>query len=218
MATPVVRRFGGARRRLVEALAERGITDVRVLKAFDDVPRHLFVPTGVQHRAYEDTALPIGYGQTISQPWAHASALAALHLTGREKVLEVGTGSGFQSALLTRLVDQVFSIERVAELATAARDAFRACGIDRVVQRVGDGTLGWPEFAPFDAILVGAAGPEVPSPLRDQLAMGGQLLIPVGDRDGQRLLRVRRTDGGFVEERLDPVRFVPLIGTHGFPG
>ena len=218
METAVVRRFGGARRRLIEALAERGITDVRVLKAFDDIPRHLFVPTGVQHRAYEDTALPIGYGQTISQPWAHASALAALHLTGRERVLEVGTGSGFQSALLTRLVDQVFSIERVAELATAARDAFRACGIDRVVQRVGDGSLGWPEFAPFDAILVGAAAPAVPEPLRMQLAVGGQLLMPVGEREQQRLLRLRRTATGWEEEWLDPVRFVPLIGTHGFPG
>jgi len=216
--TAVVRRFGGARRRLIEALAERGITDVRVLKAFDDVPRHLFVPTGVQHRAYEDAALPIGYGQTISQPWAHASALAALHLTGRERVLEVGTGSGFQSALLTRLVDQVFSIERVAELATAARDAFRACGIDRVVQRVGDGTLGWPEFAPFDAILVGAAAPAVPEPLRTQLAVGGQLLMPIGERDQQRLLRLRRTTAGWEEQWLDPVRFVPLIGAHGFPG
>lgn len=218
METAVVRRFGGARRRLIEALAERGLTDVRVLKAFDDVPRHLFVPTGVQHRAYEDAALPIGYGQTISQPWAHASALAALHLTGRERVLEVGTGSGFQSALLTRLVDQVFSIERVAELATAARDAFRACGIDRVVQRVGDGTLGWPEFAPFDAILVGAAAPAVPEPLRTQLAVGGQLLMPIGERDQQRLLRLRRTAAGWEEQWLDPVRFVPLIGAHGFPG
>lgn len=218
METAVVRRFGGARRRLIEALAERGITDVRVLKAFDDIPRNLFVPTGVQHRAYEDAALPIGYGQTISQPWAHASALAALHLTGRERILEVGTGSGFQSALLTRLVDQVFSIERVAELATAARDAFRACGIDRVVQRVGDGSLGWPEFAPFDAILVGAAAPAVPEPLRMQLAVGGQLLMPVGEREQQRLLRLRRTATGWEEEWLDPVRFVPLIGTHGFPG
>ena len=218
METAVVRRFGGARRRLIEALAERGLTDVRVLKAFDDIPRHLFVPTGVQHRAYEDAALPIGYGQTISQPWAHASALAALHLTGRERVLEVGTGSGFQSALLTRLVDQVFSIERVAELATAARDAFRACGIDRVVQRVGDGTLGWPEFAPFDAILVGAAAPAVPEPLRTQLAVGGQLLMPIGERDQQRLLWLRRTAAGWEEHWLDPVRFVPLIGAHGFPG
>ncbi|MFZ9898986.1 MAG: protein-L-isoaspartate(D-aspartate) O-methyltransferase [Gemmatimonadaceae bacterium] len=218
METAVVRRFGGARRRLIETLAERGITDVRVLKAFDDVPRHLFVPTGVQHRAYEDTALPIGSGQTISQPWAHASALAALRLTGRERVLEVGSGSGVQSALLTRLVDQVFSIERVSELATAARDAFRACGIDRVVQRVGDGTLGWPEFAPFDAILVGAAGPAIPAPLRAQLAVGGQLLMPVGERT-QQLVRLRRTAVDAWEETpLDPVRFVPLIGRHGFPG
>lgn len=214
----MIRQLGGARRRLIEELQRKGIRDLAVLKAFDDVPRHLFVPTGVQHRAYEDTALPIGQGQTISQPWVHARYLEALGLTGTERVLEVGTGSGFQTALLTRLAGQVFTIERLAPLAEQARRNLEACGIEHAVQRVGDGTLGWPEYAPFDAILVGAASPEVPQPLLDQLATGGQLLIPVGDREEQRLLRIRRTADGFERQPLEGMRFVPLIGTHGFAG
>ncbi len=216
MASPVVRQFGGARRRLIEELQAKGIHDLAVLKAFDEVPRHLFVPTGVQHRAYEDTPLPIGHGQTISQPWVHAKYLELLSLTGREKVLEVGTGSGFQTALLTKLAERVFTIERVSALAVQARDTLRDCRIERVVQKVGDGTLGWPEEAPFDAILVGAAAPSVPQPLIDQLAVGGQLLIPVGGRDEQKLLRVRRTAQGIERTSFDAMRFVPLIGAHGF--
>ena len=212
----MIRHFGGARRRLIEELQGKGIHDLAVLKAFDEVPRHQFVPTGVQHRAYEDAPLPIGHGQTISQPWVHAKYLELLALTGKEKVLEVGTGSGFQSALLTRLADRVFSIERVSALATQARDSLRSCGIERVVQRVGDGTLGWPEEAPFDAILVGAASPGVPQPLVDQLAVGGQLLIPVGAREEQSLVRIRRTATGVERTTFDAMRFVPLIGTHGF--
>ncbi|MEX2181145.1 MAG: protein-L-isoaspartate(D-aspartate) O-methyltransferase [Gemmatimonadaceae bacterium] len=216
MASAVVREFGGSRRRLIEELQRKGIRDLAVLKAFDEVPRHLFVPTGVRHRAYEDTPLPIGQGQTISQPWVHARYLETLALTGKERVLEIGTGSGFQSALLTKLAAQVFSIERIAALAEQARDNLRGCAIDQVIQRVGDGTLGWPEYAPFDAILVGAASPDVPQPLLDQLAIGGQLLIPVGDREEQKLLRIRRTVDGYERTTLDAMRFVPLIGAHGF--
>lgn len=212
----MIRQFGGARRRLIEELAEKGIDDVSVLKAFDDVPRHLFVPSGLHHRAYEDSPLPIGHGQTISQPWVHAKYLQILALTGRERVLEIGTGSGYQTALLSRLAGQVFTIERIAELAEAARQALRAAGIERVVQRIGDGTLGWLEHGPYDAILVGAASPEVPTPLLAQLAVGGQLLVPVGGRDEQVLMRVLRTETGFERSRLDAMRFVPLIGTHGF--
>lgn len=216
MAGAVVREFGGARRRLIEELQRKGIRDLAVLKAFDEVPRHEFVPTGLRHRAYEDAPLPIGQGQTISQPWVHAKYLAVLALTGRERVLEVGTGSGFQSALLTRLAGSVFSIERIAALAEQAREALKRCGIEHVIQRVGDGTLGWPEYAPFDAILVGAASPDLPQPLLEQLAVGGQLLIPIGDRETQTLMRVRRTADGFEQAKLDAMRFVPLIGAHGF--
>jgi protein-L-isoaspartate(D-aspartate) O-methyltransferase len=218
VAAAVIRQFGGARRRLIEELQAKGIRDLTVLRAFDDVPRHLFVPSGVQHRAYEDAPLPIGHGQTISQPWVHAKYLELLALTGRERVLEIGTGSGFQSALLTKLAGQVFSIERIPALADEARAALKACGIEHVIQRVGDGTLGWKEHAPYDAILVGAASPDVPAPLLDQLALGGQLLVPVGGRDEQVLVRVRRTETGFERTRLDAMRFVPLIGAHGFEG
>ncbi len=216
MAAGLVREFGGARRRLIEELQRKGIRDLTVLKAFDDVPRHEFIPTGLRHRAYEDAPIPIGQGQTISQPWVHAKYLELLALTGKERVLEIGTGSGFQTALLTKLAGQVFSIERIAPLAEQAREALRRCRIDHVIQRVGDGTLGWPEFGPYDAILVGAASPDVPQPLLDQLAVGGQLLIPVGDREGQTLLRIRRTAEGFERTKLDAMRFVPLIGAHGF--
>lgn len=214
--TGVIRQFGGARRRLIEELQAKGIRDLAVLKAFDEVPRHLFVPTGVQHRAYEDAPLPIGHGQTISQPFVHARYLELLALTGRETVLEIGTGSGFQTALLAKLADRVFTIERIPALAEMAREALKAVGIEKVVQRVGDGSLGWPEFAPFDAILVGAASPDVPQPLIDQLAEGGKLLVPVGDKEEQVLLQVQRTPTGIVRTRLDAMRFVPLIGAHGF--
>jgi protein-L-isoaspartate(D-aspartate) O-methyltransferase len=216
VASPVVRQFGGARRRLIEELQGKGIRDLAVLQAFDAIPRHCFVPSGVQHRAYEDSPLPIGSGQTISQPWVHARYLELLGLTGKERVLEIGTGSGFQTALLSKLAGSVFTIERIPALAREARDALKACGIESVIQRVGDGTLGWPEYAPFDAILVGAASPEVPAPLVEQLAPGGQLLVPIGGRDEQILVRVRRTEEGLERTRLDPVRFVPLIGSHGF--
>lgn len=214
----MIRPFGGARRRLIEELQGKGIRDLGVLKAFDDVPRHMFVPSGVQHRAYEDAPLPIGHGQTISQPWVHAKYLELLALTGKEKVLEIGTGSGFQTALLAKLAGQVFTIERIGALSDEARIALRNAGVDGVVFRVGDGTLGWPEFAPFDAILVGAASPDVPAPLLEQLAVGGQLLVPIGGRDEQVLVRVRRTETGFERTRLDAMRFVPLIGAHGFAG
>lgn len=216
MEGALIRQYGGARRRLIEELQQKGIRDLAVLKAFDEVPRHLFVPTGVRHRAYDDTALPIGQGQTISQPWVHARYLELLGLTGSEKVLEIGTGSGFQTALLTRLADRVFSIERIPALAELARTTLKEVGIESVIQRVGDGTLGWPEYAPFDAILVGAASPDVPQPLVDQLAVGGQLLVPVGGRDEQELVRLRRTATGIERATLDAMRFVPLIGAHGF--
>lgn len=216
MASALTPQFGGARRRLIEELQRKGIRSLSVLKAFDDVPRHEFVPSGLRHRAYEDAPLPIGLGQTISQPWVHAKYLELLELSGQERVLEIGTGSGFQTALLTKLARHIFSVERIAPLAEQARESLRRCGIDHVIQRVGDGSMGWTEHGPYDAILVGAASPEVPQPLLDQLSVGGQLLIPVGDRETQQLVRVHRTPDGFTRSTLDAMRFVPLIGQHGF--
>ena len=206
----------GPRRRLIETLQANGIRDLAVLRAFDEVPRHLFVPTGVRHRAYEDAALPIGSGQTISQPSIHALYLDVLKLTGRERVLEVGTGSGFQTALLARLAAQVFTIERVAALMERAKDVLRAQQVNNVSYLVGDGTIGWREYGPYDAILVGAGSPTVPQPLIDQLAVGGRLLCPVGDRAKQEIVLVTRDVSGVRTTVVTDARFVPLVGTHGW--
>lgn len=207
----------GGRRRLVEALQERGVRDLSVLRAFDLTPRHLFVPTAMRHRAYEDSALPIGNGQTISQPSTHARYLELLALTGKERVLEVGTGSGYQTVLLSHLASQVFSIERVGTLVSQAREAIRAAEAPNVSLLSGDGTLGWREYAPYDAILVTAGSPTVPTPLAEQLQEGGRLLIPIGDREEQILaLFIKR--GAELERRdIGPARFVPLIGKYGWP-
>lgn len=206
----------GSRRRLVEALREKGITDLAVLRAFEQTPRHLFVPTGVRHRAYEDSALPIGNGQTISQPSIHARYLEILRLTGREKVLEVGTGSGYQTVLLAHLAAQVFSIERIAPLLQSARENIARAGVRNVSLLLGDGTLGWREYAPYDAILVSAGSPTIPQPLVDQLAEGGRMLIPLGGQDVQTLAVLTRKQGAIVREDVLPVRFVPLLGQHGW--
>lgn len=208
----------GSRRRLVETLREKGIADLAVLRAVEQTPRHLFVPTGVRHRAYEDSALPIGNGQTISQPSIHARYLEILHLTGREKVLEVGTGSGYQTVLLAHLAAQVFSIERIAPLMQSARENIARAGVRNVSLLVGDGTLGWREYAPYDAILVSAGSPAVPQPLVDQLAEGGRMLIPLGGQDVQTLALLTRKQGTVAREDVLPVRFVPLLGQHGWQG
>jgi protein-L-isoaspartate(D-aspartate) O-methyltransferase len=207
----------GGRRRLVEALQERGVRDLAVLHAFDQTPRHLFVPTGMRHRAYEDSALPIGNGQTISQPSTHARYLELLALTGKERVLEIGTGSGYQTVLLSHLASQVFSIERVGTLVTQARDAIRAAGATNVSLLAGDGTLGWRDYAPYDAILVTAGSPAVPTPLAEQLSEGGRLLIPIGDRDEQILTLHTRRGEELVRRDIGAARFVPLIGKYGWP-
>ncbi len=208
--------YRGARRRLVETLQAQGISDLSVLHAIDSVPRHLFVPTGVRHRAYEDSALPIGNGQTISQPSIHARYLEILKLKGNERVLEVGTGSGYQTALLSRLASQVFSIERIAPLLDKAREVLREMGTNNISLMLGDGTLGWRQFAPFDAILVGAAAPKVPEAYVEQLAEGGRLLIPLGDRDEQILNLFTRKGAELAKEDIAPVRFVPLVGKHSW--
>jgi protein-L-isoaspartate(D-aspartate) O-methyltransferase len=208
--------FRGARRRLVDILRQKGITDLAVLRAVELTPRHAFVPTGVRHRAYEDAALPIGNGQTISQPSLHARYLELLQLTGRERVLEIGTGSGYQTMLLSHLVDQVFSIERIPALLHAAREVIQRLGAKNVSLLLGDGTIGWRDYGPYDAILVSAAGPDVPAPLLEQLAVGGRLLVPIGRGDEQVLRMYHRTEAGLQSRELGAVRFVPLVGQHGW--
>lgn len=216
MAGTVEPEFRGPRRRLVEQLQDQGIRDLAVLKAIDETPRHLFVPQAVRHRAYEDSALPIGNGQTISQPSIHARYLELLHLTGTEKVLEIGTGSGYQTVLLSHLAAQVFSIERVAPLLESARAIIRQVGARNISLLLGDGTLGWRQYAPYDAILVSAAAPEVPQAYVEQLAEGGRSLIPLGDREEQILyLMVKRGDR-LERTEIAPVRFVPLVGKHSW--
>lgn len=209
--------FRGPRRHLVETLQERGIDDLAVLRAFEKTPRHLFVPTGVAHRAYEDSALPIGNGQTISQPSVHARYLQTIGFKGTERVLEIGTGSGYQTVLLAHLAGQVFSMERIGTLLDRAREAIRASGVSNVSLLAGDGTMGWSGFAPYDAILVSAGAPAVPEPLAQQLAEGGRLLIPIGTLEDQ-TLRVYTKHGTALEHRdIGDVRFVPLIGKFGWP-
>ncbi|MEK6612022.1 MAG: protein-L-isoaspartate(D-aspartate) O-methyltransferase [Gemmatimonadota bacterium] len=216
MASPLTPQFTGARRRLIEELRGKGIRDMAVLRALDLTPRHQFVPTGVRHRAYEDTPLPIGNGQTISQPWVHAIYLQTLGLKGDENVLEIGTGSGYQTVLLAHLCRHVYSVERIRPLLESARDAITACGVRNVSLLCGDGSFGWPEFAPYDAILVSAGSPEVPKPLLAQLAEGGRLIVPVGGREDQRLIEMTRQGDAYHRRELSGVRFVPLVGEHGW--
>ncbi|HVD60896.1 MAG TPA: protein-L-isoaspartate(D-aspartate) O-methyltransferase [Gemmatimonadaceae bacterium] len=208
--------YRGARRRLVSLLQDQGIKDLSVLHAIDEVPRHIFVPTAVRHRAYEDSALPIGSGQTISQPSIHARYLELLGLTGKEKVLEIGTGSGYQTALLAKLASQVFSIERIGPLLERAKDILRQVGASNVSYMLGDGTLGWSQFAPYDAILVGAAAPEIPPAYVEQLAEGGRLLIPLGGREEQVLHLFTKKGAELERKDIAPVRFVPLVGKHSW--
>jgi protein-L-isoaspartate(D-aspartate) O-methyltransferase len=208
--------FGGYRSQLVEVLRRKGVRDLAVLRAIQMVPRHLFVPESVRHRAYDDTALPIGSGQTISQPYVQARYLELIGLTGKEKVLEIGTGSGYQTALLALLASMVFSVERVPQLAQSAKAALAESGIRNVTVLVGDGTLGWRPFAPYDAVLVSAASPDIPAPLVDQLASGGRMVIPLGDREAQTLTLVERVGDGIRTSTIGDVRFVPLVGEFGF--
>ena len=217
MAGPVEPEFRGARRRLVETLQDKGIKDLAVLRAIDQVPRHLFVPASVRHRAYEDSALPIGNSQTISQPYVHARAVEQLMLSGRERVLEIGTGSAYQTALLAELASQVFSVERYPALLDKARAMISQLQIRNVSFLLGDGTLGWREYAPYDAIVVSAGAPHVPPALEAQLTEGGRLLIPLGDREEQMLTLLIKRGAGLERRDICPVRFVPLIGAGGWP-
>jgi protein-L-isoaspartate(D-aspartate) O-methyltransferase len=210
--------YGGYRQRLVDALRDKGIRDLAVLRAVSRVPRHQFVPESVRHRAYDDVALPIGAGQTISQPYVQARSLEALRLGGRERVLEVGAGSGYQTALLAELADSVVAVERLVGLARRARETLGALGVRNVSVVVGDGTMGWRSLAPFDAILVAAASPRIPAPLVEQLSPRGRMVLPLGDRAEQILMLVERAGDTLRETHLSDVRFVPLLGEFGFAG
>jgi protein-L-isoaspartate(D-aspartate) O-methyltransferase len=201
---------------LARTMARRGIHDERVLAALAAVPRELFVPKGLSRHAYADRALPIGAGQTISQPFMVATMLEALGLEGGGRVLEIGTGSGYQAALLAELADEVVTVERVPELAAEARRTLERAGYERVEVRVGDGTLGVPELAPFEGIVVAAAAPAVPDALYAQLVPGARLVVPVGTLRDQWLEIVERGADGPIRTRTVPCRFVPLLGSAGF--
>jgi protein-L-isoaspartate(D-aspartate) O-methyltransferase len=209
--------FDKARHQMVEQQLEgRGITDERVLQVMREVPRHQFVPEDLWDMAYRDTPLPIGHGQTISQPYIVAYMTQMLHLAPDDRVLEVGTGSGYQVAILSRLAEQVYTIERVKDLATKAEQIVKDLGYDNIEFRVGDGGYGWPEVSPFDAIIITAAAPEVPQPLVDQLAPGAPLLAPIGPTGYQELRRLTKRGKRTKVENLVPVAFVPLVGEHGW--
>jgi protein-L-isoaspartate(D-aspartate) O-methyltransferase len=209
--------FEAVRRAMVETqLRRRGISDKRVLEAMETVPRHEFVPADFRNRSYDDSPLPIGEGQTISQPYIVAAMTAALHLTGSERVLEIGAGCGYQAAVLSILAKQVYTVECRGALATAAAQRLSRLGYSNVHVHCGDGTLGLPDFAPFDAILVAAAARSVPPPLLAQLGEGGRLILPIGDAENQELQIIERRDGAFRTRALEGCRFVPLVGCHGW--
>jgi protein-L-isoaspartate(D-aspartate) O-methyltransferase len=213
-----MRDYGQDAERMVRTqLARRGIRNERVLAAMREVPRHVFVEENLLDEAYDDNPLPIGHGQTISQPYMVAIMTELLGLEGTERVLEIGTGSGYQAAILTRLCSWVYSIETVRELSERAERIIDQCGYHNITLKVGDGSLGWPEQAPFDAIIVTAGAPAVPEPLVQQLVEGGRLVIPVGDRYSQALKRVTKTAQGQKIENHTGCRFVDLIGTFGWP-
>jgi len=199
-------------------LISRGIRDERVLKAMEKVPRHLFVDTSLQDKAYDDMALPIGEGQTISQPYMVAIMTELLELRGNEKVLEIGTGSGYQAAILAELSREVYTVERIVEVAQRAEERLHFLGYFNIHVRVGDGTLGWPEMALFDRTTVTAGTPKVPPPLIEQLSEEGILVVPVGSRSSQQLLKIKKSKGRLSEEYHTPCVFVPLIGKYSWEG
>ncbi len=209
--------FDAERRRMVERqIAARGVSDPRVLAAMEKVPRHRFIPSHLWDQAYNDYPLPIGEDQTISQPYIVALMTEMLELKEADRVLEIGTGSGYQAAILAELAAQVYTIDRVVSLLARAEEILKALGYANIKTRVGDGTLGWPEEAPFEAIIVTAGAPQVPRPLTEQLALGGRLVIPVGDTWSQTLTCVRKTTEGLKLEYHGGCRFVRLIGQYGW--
>lgn len=205
------------RAEMVEAqLRRRGIHDERVLHAMETVPRHEFVPWQLQREAYHDSPVPIGEGQTISQPYIVGHMLQALRLGPLDRVLEVGTGTGYEAAVMSRIVQEVYTIERFASLAEAARKTFDRLGFTNIHVVIGDGSRGYPEAAPYAAIIVAAAAPRVPHALLEQLSDGGRMIVPVGPSDLQQLFLVSKHDGNVQTKALDTCRFVPLIGEHGY--
>jgi len=211
--------FAAVRDRMVDQqIKARGVVDARVLAAVRQVPRHLFIPRHLWDQAYNDYPLPIGADQTISQPFIVALMTEILEIKETDRVLELGTGSGYQAAILAELAARVFSIDRMGDLASHAKAVLDSLGYKNVQIRVGDGTLGWPEEAPFDGIIVTAGAPKVPRPLTEQLALGGRLVIPVGDMFSQTLTCVRKTESGLKFEYHGGCRFVRLIGKYGWDG
>ncbi|MGW8288147.1 MAG: protein-L-isoaspartate(D-aspartate) O-methyltransferase [Desulfobulbales bacterium] len=211
--------FARARARMVdEQLIPRGIHDPNTLAAMRTVPRHLFVEEAMKDQAYGDFPMPIGRGQTISQPYIVALMTQALGLKGSESVLEIGTGSGYQAAILSQMCEKVYTVERIDSLLVQARKVFDSLHYLNILTKLDDGTNGWPEYAPYDAIMVTAGGPKVPEPLLAQLADPGILVIPVGDRGMQDLRQVIKKDGKVTEKTIEFVRFVSLIGDHGWKG
>ncbi len=209
--------FAIHRQRMVdEQLIPRGIDSPLILQAMAAVPRHLFVEDAMQARAYGDHPLPIGSGQTISQPYIVALMTQALELNGSERILEIGTGSGYQAAVLAQICERVYTIERIDSLLGKARKTFDSLHYYNIVSRIDDGTTGWPDEAPFDAMLVTAGGPGIPEPLVKQLAVGGRMVIPVGDQEVQDLQLVKKEEDGISTQNIEQVRFVNLIGTHGW--
>jgi protein-L-isoaspartate(D-aspartate) O-methyltransferase len=209
--------FKKARTRMVEEqLIPRSIHDVKTLEAMKKVPRHLFVEDAMKNQAYGDSPLPIGRGQTISQPYIVALMTQALGLQGHEHVLEIGTGSGYQAAILSQICEKVYTVERMDTLLVQARKVFDSLHYLNILTKLDDGTNGWPEYGPYDAIIVTAGGPKVPLPLLEQLADPGNLVIPVGDRSVQDLRLVTKKDGEITEKTIEFVRFVNLIGDHGW--
>ncbi len=208
-------RFDGDVQEMIALLRDRGITDERLLLAMTNVPRHLFVPEPFTNRSYEDSALPIGKMQTISQPYTVAFMTQALRVKSGEKILEIGTGSGYQAAVLAEMGAKVFTIERHSELLSKSRKILEKLGY-RIASKAGDGTVGWSEFAPFSGIIVTAGAPDVPKPLMKQLADGGKLVIPVGDQEMQSLLVVTRHGQQFDRKEIVGFKFVPLIGKMGW--
>ena len=206
-----------AREKMVKnQIISRGITDPGVLEAMGKIQRHLFVEEALIGEAYNDHPLPVGYKQTISQPYIVALMTEALEMTGKEKTLEIGTGSGYQTAILAELSKTVYTIERIERLLEKSKMLLESLGYTNIFFKAFDGTLGWDEFAPYDAIIVTAGAPKIPQPLMDQMAEGGKLVIPIGNRYGQDLIKVTRTKNAFKERNLGGCRFVDLIGAHGW--